>query len=110
MKNSGWAAENIAFGMGGALLQQVHRDTQKFAFKCSAITRNDVVEEVYKQPITDAGKHSKRGKLALIRNSEGILTTVPATENMDSLLQPVFENGSVLRTFSLSEIRQRAGL
>ncbi len=30
-----WAAENIGFGSGGALLQKMDRDTQKFAFKCS---------------------------------------------------------------------------
>ena len=36
----GWSADNIAFGMGGALLQQLDRDTQKFAMKCSAIQIN----------------------------------------------------------------------
>ena len=32
----GYAADNVAFGMGGALLQRLDRDTQKFALKCSA--------------------------------------------------------------------------
>ena len=33
----GFSASNIAFGMGGGLLQRVHRDTQKIAFKvCEA--------------------------------------------------------------------------
>ena len=35
MKKSGWSADNIAFGSGGALLQKLNRDTQKCAFKCS---------------------------------------------------------------------------
>jgi len=34
MTKHGWSADNIAFGSGGALLQRVHRDTQKCAFKC----------------------------------------------------------------------------
>ena len=61
---SGWAAENVAFGSGGALLQKLNRDTQKCAFKCSEIAKRDgSTTEVYKDPITDKGKASKRGKL-----------------------------------------------
>ena len=30
-----WSADNVAFGSGGALLQKLHRDTQKCAYKCS---------------------------------------------------------------------------
>ncbi len=33
MNRAGWSADNITFGMGGALLQQLNRDTQQFAFK-----------------------------------------------------------------------------
>ena len=35
LKINGWSGDNVAFGMGGGLLQKVDRDTQKFAFKCS---------------------------------------------------------------------------
>lgn len=35
MKKGGWSADNIVFGSGGALLQRLDRDTQKFALKCS---------------------------------------------------------------------------
>merc|ERR1740123_32584 len=35
MKDNLWAADNLAFGSGGALLQKLHRDTNKCAFKCS---------------------------------------------------------------------------
>merc|ERR1712054_740410 len=38
MSSKGWAADNLAFGSGGALLQKLNRDTQKCAFKCSEIT------------------------------------------------------------------------
>ena len=34
---AGYAMSNIIFGMGGGLLQQLDRDTHKFAFKCSAV-------------------------------------------------------------------------
>ena len=35
MKKNKWSADNVAFGSGGALLQRLHRDTQKCAYKCS---------------------------------------------------------------------------
>ena len=35
MKHNKWSADNLAFGSGGALLQKLHRDTQKCAYKCS---------------------------------------------------------------------------
>lgn len=61
----GWSADNIAFGMGGALLQQIDRDTQKFAMKCSSAEINGKWVDVQKDPITDAGKKSKAGRVTL---------------------------------------------
>ena len=61
----GWSADNIAFGMGGALLQQVDRDTQKFAMKCSSAEINGKWVDVQKDPITDSGKKSKAGRVEL---------------------------------------------
>ena len=34
VKERGWSLDNLAFGSGGGLLQKLHRDTQKCAFKC----------------------------------------------------------------------------
>lgn len=59
----GFSVDNIAFGMGGALLQRLDRDTQKFAMKCSAAYINKKWVEVFKDPITDSGKRSKKGLL-----------------------------------------------
>src|SRR5579864_6602612 len=67
-----FSATNIAFGMGGALLQQHNRDTLKFAMKCSHIYRTvngkQVSVDVFKDPVTDHGKVSKAGRLDLIRD------------------------------------------
>lgn len=63
MKLSGWSAENIAFGMGGALLQKVNRDTLSFAMKCNAISFGEDWVPVQKKPKTDASKASKAGRL-----------------------------------------------
>jgi nicotinamide phosphoribosyltransferase len=59
----GWAASNFAFGSGGDLMQNVNRDTCKFAMKCSAIRVNGEWRDVYKDPITDQCKKSIRGRV-----------------------------------------------
>ena len=75
---AGSAADNVAFGMGGALLQQLNRDTQKFALKCSAARVDGHWLDVFKDPITDKGKTSKRGRLTLLQHREyGSYRTVP---------------------------------
>jgi nicotinamide phosphoribosyltransferase len=58
-----YAASNFAFGSGGDLMQNVNRDTCKFAMKVSAIKVNGEWRDVYKDPITDSGKKSIRGRV-----------------------------------------------
>merc|ERR1712039_973969 len=70
MKDNGWAADNLAFGSGGALLQKLHRDTSKCAFKCSNAVIAGKNVDVVKDPITDPGKKSKKGKLHLQLNGD----------------------------------------
>ena len=112
LKKHGFSASNIAFGMGGALLQKVNRDTLEFAYKCSAIMVDGELRDVYKQPITDAGKNSKRGRLDLIRDDKGLSTVrLPDAEtaaSSNSALTTAFKNGEVLLDESLDAIRQRA--
>lgn len=103
------SVENLAFGMGGELLQKVDRDTQKFAMKASAIRVNGVWRDVAKDPVTDPGKASKKGRLALIRGSNGELQTIreDALQGQPNVLEPVYLNGRLLRNESLAVIRQR---
>ena len=105
---AGFAADNIAFGMGGGLLQQVNRDTQRFAMKCSAVCVNGEWRDVYKDPKSDPSKASKRGQLALINDGEG-WQTVPLEGNAwsDQMVQ-VFRNGNLRREWTFAEIRERA--
>lgn len=111
----GWSAENVAVGMGGGLLQSVTRDTQKFAMKASAACINGKWQDVYKDPVTDQGKRSKRGRLALIR-SNGIGNSQWVTVRADSMeaqgnsdqLVTVFRNGQLLVDHTFSEVRERS--
>ena len=106
MIHDSWAAENIAFGSGGGLLQKLNRDTQRFAFKCSAIRINGEWRDVHKDPITDPGKRSKKGRLRLVQADGGALSTT--TGDGDDLLTEVFRNGAIQAYYSLEDVRQRA--
>ena len=111
------STENIVFGMGGALLQHLDRDTLRFAMKISHLTlmRNDDIYDrsVCKSPITDPNKKSKKGILQLDEN----YTTVShvsldeyfyyAYNQKCNLLKPVWRNGKLLKDYTLNEIRQR---
>jgi nicotinamide phosphoribosyltransferase len=106
---AGYSATNVTFGMGGALLQQLNRDTQKFAMKCSEVTINGEHVPVFKDPVTDHGKKSKAGRLDLVRDGQGYKTIAVTkdTPPYQSELQTVFENGEVLVEWTLDEVRKR---
>lgn len=113
LKSNGFCADNVAFGMGGALLQAPQRDDQKFAMKCSAALINGEWVDVYKDPITDHGKRSKKGRLGLVYEC-GIgscgFHTVPEdiAEKRGNVLQTVFEDGELLIEDTFANIRKRA--
>lgn len=109
MKLRKQSADNIAFGMGGALLQQVNRDTLKFAMKASAAKVGGLWRDVFKDPVTDAGKRSKKGRLAVV-NENGSLKTIQARDlgRRENLLSVVFQNGNIVREETFETIRSRA--
>ena len=104
LKKHGWSADNITFGMGGALLQKVHRDTQKFAFKCSCVTINGQDRDVYKDPITDHDKKSKRGRLKLVKENRKY-STKSLHEDGNDILRTVFENGMILEEIDFDGVK-----
>jgi len=108
---NGFSATNIAFGMGGALLQQINRDTQKFAMKCCHINRGEESIDVFKDPITDDGKRSKSGRLDLIKNINGEFETIKLgnkTSHTRSEMRTVYKNGDLLIDDTYENIRNRA--
>jgi nicotinamide phosphoribosyltransferase len=105
----GWSSDNIAYGMGGALLQQVHRDTQRFAIKaCSYVINGRQVDQL-KDPVTDTGKRSKAGRLKLIMR-EGIYETVTNNVLGKDHLDIVYKNGYLMRDQTFADVRARAEL
>lgn len=110
MKNAGFSADNIAFGSGGGLLQEMTRDTFQFAFKCCAIERKGVWHGVKKDPVTQKGKESKAGRMMLVTNPAGELETIPYDEDRQDLLQDVYVNGDFVNEITLAEVRDNAAM
>jgi nicotinamide phosphoribosyltransferase len=127
---AGWSADNIAFGMGGGLLQQCDRDTLKFAMKCSAVGVRvaSTVEEmeqtlsqtklvwrdVFKDPATDPGKASKKGRVTLCSEKgaaygKDVYYTDLENGKTDAMVT-YFEDGEVKFTQTFEEVRANSNL
>ena len=107
LKSGGWSADNIAFGMGGALLQQLNRDTLKFAMKASAVCINGEWVPIAKDPVTDPGKRSKSGRATLYRNHDGSYHS-GVEDWPESALEKVYENGLLIRDMTFEQVRKNA--
>lgn len=120
LDQAGFAADNIVFGIGGALLQQVNRDTQRFAMKCSAVRVDGQWRDVWKDPVTDSGKRSMRGRITLLHHADsGAYRTVRLDdadrqndtgqhEGWTDAMTTVFEHGKLCVDDTLQSIRERA--
>jgi nicotinamide phosphoribosyltransferase len=113
----GYSADNIAFGMGGALLQQVDRDTQRFAMKCSSAQINGTWVDVQKDPITDSGKKSKAGRVTLWTNTGGeFASSVTAPTGWTdrgiggwtNALEEVYRDGKLVGEIDFATVRANA--
>ena len=113
----GYSADNIAFGMGGALLQQLDRDTQRFAMKCSAV---EIGEgnwiDVQKDPITDPGKKSKAGCVTLWKSGSEWVSAVDQPKGWGdrgfgpytNMLETVYCDGKLIKEITFDEVRANA--
>lgn len=109
---AGFSVENVCMGMGGGLLQNILRDDAGWAMKASEIVIAGTSYDVFKNPKTDPGKVSKKGRFALVKDSDGNFKTVPAgsVPQEQNLLLPTYYNGTLLEDPSLYEIRTRCAV
>lgn len=116
LEGAGYSADNVAFGQGGALLQQVNRDTLGFAMKASAAEVDGRWRDVFKAPVTDPAKRSKAGRLTMMRRGEHYATCrtdspgyrQALADGATEVLRTVFEDGRLLVDDSFAAIRARA--
>lgn len=123
----GYSADNIAFGMGGALLGAPQRDDLSWAMKCSAVGIREMVSipelstdkmelvwrDVFKDPVTDSGKKSKRGRVTLWDNGAGEYQSAVSQPtnwsdkgfSWQESLVTYLEDGEALFTQTVDEVR-----
>lgn len=123
LKEEKISPENLALGMGGKLLQaDINRDTNNFATKACFAIVDGQERDVVKSPtemdadgnITRSFKKSKKGRLKLVKNSDGSYRTVTSSDtDFDTIkdeLVEVFRMGEILVDWTFEEIRQRASV
>jgi len=96
---AGFSAQNVAFGMGGGLLQSQTRDTMKAAIKVCSITVNGTTLPIMKMPKSDWSKVSLPGKMQV--NKLGGVPTIYPLKGVQwnnyriesNMLETIYDNG-----------------
>lgn len=106
----GFSVDNIAFGMGGAMLQQLDRDTYNFAMKQSSAVVNGEARDVTKRPVGSVMKASFGGRVESVIRDDEIVNTIPETklEGDIDLMEVVWEAGTLLRKQTFAEVRENS--
>lgn len=105
---AGFSADNVAFGMGGELLQNLTRDTWSFAQKVSAVKRSGLWRDAFKSPVDDPGKKSLGGRLSVVSKNGCLAVSTDAFNTPADRLVPVYRDGRLLPGDNFQAIRQRA--
>ncbi len=110
LKAKGYASTNLVFGIGSFSYQLVTRDSYSIAMKATWAQVNGEPRLLMKDPKTSAG--AKRSAAGLLRVEEQNGTYVQhdhqtPEQEKGGALEPVFENGKLLREQSLAQIRAR---
>lgn len=107
---NGYSSENVVFGCGHFLLDEGCRDTQRNAYKSSAMNINGTWQGVFKNPL-GSNKKSKKGRMKLVHDDNLKFKTVTeydvAYDASEDQLVTVFKDGDLIKDWTLDEIRLR---
>lgn len=106
----GFSSENIVFGCGSYLIDKHNRDTQRFAYKSSAIKINGNWEGRFKKPL-GSNKVSKKGRLKLVKTVGSYITLTETDEGYAEAkdeLVTVYKDGKIVKEYSLEEVRKNS--
>jgi nicotinamide phosphoribosyltransferase len=110
LKQKGFASTNVVFGIGSFTYQYVTRDTDGYAMKATYCELDGEPHPIYKKPKTDSGvKNSAMGLLAVFKDENGnfVLKQNATWEEVKNCeFNHVFQNGKLLKDYSLAEIRE----
>lgn len=112
LKEKGFASTNVVFGIGSYSYQYHTRDTFGFAVKATYAVVNGEERFLFKDPKTDDGtKRSQRGRVNVkMENNHTVSWEDSLNAEQDSnklnALTTVFKNGTLLKEYTLEEIRE----
>lgn len=100
-------APTVVLGIGSYTYQYVTRDTHGSAVKATNVVKNGVDTPIFKDPKTDSTKKSAKGLLRVEKENGKFVMYDQQTreQEQEGLLEVVYENGTLLRETSLSNIR-----
>lgn len=110
LEAKGFCASNLVLGVGSFTYQYKSRDSLGFAMKATWCQINGQEVEIFKQPKTDDGtKNSLKGLISVFKSEYGNWLEAydqvdKATEEGGELIT-VFEDGKIVKEYSLAEIR-----
>ena len=119
LEAQGFAIQNVVLGVGSfsfmcleenGIFNPYTRDTFGYAIKATYGERNGEPIMIYKQPKALAWKKSQKGCCIVAQDgmsyTDGHTFEEAHGNNVENLLELVFENGKMVRDMSLAEVRQ----
>ena len=112
LKDKGFAASNIVFGIGSFTYNYTTRDTYGMAVKSTFGIVNGQNRNIFKDPATDSGKMKKSAVGLIYVHREGGVGRLTYTDNHNDIddigaLETVFLNGKLVREQTLEDIRSK---
>lgn len=110
LEAKGFASTNVVFGIGSYTMQYLTRDSLGMAIKATYAEVDGKGYELFKDPITDNGmKKSAKGLLRVEKEGDDYVLYDQQTTEQEKQgeLKTVFKDGQLVKTTTLSEIRQR---
>lgn len=105
----GYVSTTCVFGFGSFGYQFVTRDTFSMAVKATWVQVDGEGRDIFKDPVTGAGKRSARGRLAVLGGMDGSMELVQQArpdQEANSRLHTVFDDGQFVgEAASLADVR-----
>lgn len=108
LEKKGFAATNLVLGVGSYTYQFKSRDSLGFAMKATWCQVNGEGREIFKDPKTDDGtKKSLKGLICVQGDGDKYVAKDQVSKEQEKLgyLQTVFEDGKLVKEWSLKDIR-----
>ena len=109
LEERGFAATNLVLGVGSYTYQFKSRDSLGFAMKATWCQVNGEEREIFKDPKTDDGtKKSLKGLICVQEEYDKYVAEDQVTKEQEEkgYLQTVFEDGKLVKEWSLKDIRE----